>query len=118
MVAKIKQFFSTKDKVPLPIKSGVVYKFTCEVDPRQSYIGKTYRHLGQRIKEHSTKVSAVFDHRLECGCSCKAKNFVVLDSSNDHFGLNIKEAIYIKKFQPTLNKNLKDFGSFFNCRIA
>ena len=35
---KIKQFFSTKDKVPLPIKSGVVYKFMYEVDPRHAVL--------------------------------------------------------------------------------
>ncbi|CAF1424651.1 unnamed protein product [Adineta steineri] len=43
--------FSTKDKIPKLLKSGVVYKAEC---PRcnQSYIGKTYRHLKTRINEH------------------------------------------------------------------
>ena len=115
---KLSAFFSTKDKVPLPLKSGVVYKFTCSVDPKQSYIGKTYRHLGQRIKEHSSKISAIYDHRLNCQCTCNTNNFRVIDTATDNFSLNIKEAIHIKYLQPSLNKNLKDKGSYYNCNIA
>ena len=93
---KIKQFFSIQDRIPLPLRSGVIYQFTCEVDPRQSYVGKTYRHLGQRIKEHSKKISAIYDHRLNCTCNCNTNNFKIIDTARDHFALNIKEAIHIK----------------------
>lgn len=43
--------FTTKDKIPLELKSGVVYEGKC-CKCSESYIGKTYRHLKTRIKEH------------------------------------------------------------------
>jgi hypothetical protein len=43
--------FTTKDKIPTLIKSGVVYQAQCS-QCNQSYIGKTYRHLKTRINEH------------------------------------------------------------------
>ena len=116
-VPKLKRFFSLKDKVALPLRSSVVYKFQCEVDPRQSYIGKTYRHLGQRVKEHKSKASAIYDHRLNCSCRCSVDQFSIIDTASDNFSLNIKEAIYIKQIQPSLNRTLKDKGSFHNCVV-
>ena len=76
-VPKIERFFSIKDKVPITLRSGVIHKFQCEVDPRRSYIGKTYRHLGQRIKEHRNKLSAIYDHRLNCDCNCNVSNIEI-----------------------------------------
>ena len=71
---KIKRLFSIKDKVPVALRSGVIYKFQCEVDPRRSYISKTYRHLGKRIKEHRSKLSAIYGHRLNCSCNFYVNN--------------------------------------------
>ena len=116
-VPKLKRFFSLKDKVALPLRSSVVYKFQCEVDPHQCYIGNTYRHLGQRVKEHKSKASAIYDHRLNCSCRCSVDQFSIIDTASDNFSLNIKEAIYIKQIQPSLNRTLKDKGSFHNCVV-
>ena len=114
---KLKSYFSNKDRTPLMLKSGVVYCFTCEVDPRFTYIGKTLRHLNIRVKEHKSKISAIFDHRLNCSCRCNPENFKILASDSDGFALNIKEAFYIKKLSPKLNKQVKFDGSFYNCRL-
>ena len=111
---KLGQKFSLKDKTPLLIQAGVVYKFTCGVDPQHSYIGKTIRHLGIRIKEHKTKASAILDHRLDCSCSCDVDNFEVIDNSFDDFTLRILEAIHIKQSNPKMNRQLTNDGSFFH----
>ena len=115
--SKIKSQFSNKDKTPLILKSYVVYKFTCEVDPRTTYIGRTARHMNARIKEHRNYNSAISDHRLNCQCKCDSSNFKILTQAKDSFELNIKEAIYIKKLCPNLNKQLNHEGSFFSCKL-
>lgn len=51
VTARIGQNFTTKDKIPTELKSGVVYEATCS-KCSDSYIGKTCRHLKTRIKEH------------------------------------------------------------------
>ncbi|CAF0949469.1 unnamed protein product [Didymodactylos carnosus] len=43
--------FSTKDKVPDCLKSGLVYEATCPTCG-DNYIGKTCRHLKTRVHEH------------------------------------------------------------------
>ena len=115
---KLSNFFSLKDFTPLPLRAGVIYEFNCEVDPRFSYIGKTKRHLGIRIKEHRQRVSAIYDHRLGCSCSCNIDNFKILDSYSDDFHLKILEAIYIKRKNPSLNKQLHNDGAFFACKLC
>ena len=77
------------------------------------YIGKTKRHLGSRIKEYNSKASAILDHILTSNCRCAGENFTVLNKANDDLSLNIKEAFYINKIQPTLNKTLKDQGASY-----
>ena len=82
---KLGSCFSLKDKTPVPLLAGVVYKFKCGVDPQHTYIGKTIRHLGIRIREHRTATSAISDHRLECNCTCGVDDFEILDRCNDDY---------------------------------
>ena len=49
----IKKNVSNKDRIPKALKSCVVYRFACEVDPRTTYIGRTLRHMNARMKEYS-----------------------------------------------------------------
>ena len=116
-VNKIKNNFSNKDRCPLPLRSGVVYQFTCGVDPHSTYIGRTYRTLGVRVREHRTSRSAILDHRLSCDCSCDSNSFKILCSASDHLELNIKEALMIKRLSPKLNKQLSSNGSTFFCKV-
>ena len=115
---KLGSCFSLKDVTPLPLRAGVVYKFVCEVDPRFSYIGKTIRHLGIRISEHNKRISAIYDHRLNCSCACSSNNFKILGTDTNDFQLKIMEAIFIKTQNPTLNKQLNNDGSFFACKLS
>ena len=59
---KIRDVFSTKDKLVMLNKSSVVYKFTCVC--KATYIGETSRCLNTRIEEHfeKDKNSHVFKH--------------------------------------------------------
>ncbi|CAF0799558.1 unnamed protein product [Didymodactylos carnosus] len=49
--ARVGDGFSTKDKVPDCLKSGLVYEATCPTCG-DNYIGKTCRHLKTRVHEH------------------------------------------------------------------
>lgn len=51
VTARAGQNFTTKDQIPIPLKSGVVYEATCP-QCNEKYIGKTCRHLKTRIHEH------------------------------------------------------------------
>ena len=113
---KIKNMFSFKDRTPDALKSMVVYQFIC-AGCNSCYIGETSRHFSTRIKEHtvSDKNSHIFKHFSQFP-SCKGMYtpscFRILDSANSSIDLKLKEAFYISKNKPDLNKQLHHFNTF------
>ena len=57
-LSKIGENFRFKDKQPLLMKSGIVYKLTCSYG--STYIGQTRYNLLSRIKEHATSENTYF----------------------------------------------------------
>jgi len=49
---KIGSFFSYKDRLPLALRSSLVYKFSC-AHCASAYVGSTVRALGVRVEEHA-----------------------------------------------------------------
>ena len=94
----------------------VVYQFIC-AGCNSCYIGETSRHFSTRIKEHtlSDKNSHIFKHFSQFP-SCKGMYtpscFRILDSANSSIDLKLKEAFYISKNKPDLNKQLHHFNTF------
>ena len=107
---KVGCYFSLKSLVPKPLRSCVVYKFTCSADPTYTYIGKTQRHLLTRVSEHSTASSAISQHVSSCTCQAIVNNFEVLRTCNSGYDLSICEALYIKDENPSLNSALANNG--------
>ena len=113
---KIKNMFSFKDRIPDALKSMVVYQFIC-AGCNSCYIGETSRHFSTRIKEHtvSDKNCHIFKHFSQFP-SCKGMYtpscFRILDSANSFIDLKLKEAFYISKNKPDLNKQLHHFNTF------
>ena len=112
---KIRSFFPLKDKTPMMMNSGVIYKYTC--DCTQSYIGSTAtnlyirvcQHLGisSRTKENLKKPvnSSIREHcSKKCKTSVKTENFSILDQYPEDHSLRILESIYIKKLNPSINE--------------
>ncbi|CAF1480877.1 unnamed protein product, partial [Didymodactylos carnosus] len=63
---KLGKCFNTKDKVPTPLESGIVYKVTCPIC-NEFYVGKTYRHFCKRTEEHlsdQAKLIGIFEPTL------------------------------------------------------
>ena len=108
---KVGAYFSLKSRCPKLLQSMIVYKVTCSVDQNVAYIGKTKRHLGLRMKEHtlpSSSFSAVFQHIATCNCS---PNFTIIKSCTDEYELSIMEALFIREQKPSLNTALAGHGS-------
>lgn len=85
--------FIFKDKIPTPLCSSIVYKFSCD-SCNSIYVGKTFRSLFMRMEEHKgfsyrnknpklsnlTKYS-IRHHSLKENLPCSYNNFEILDSS-------------------------------------
>ena len=119
---RLRQFFGYKDRVPLELRSFVVYKYTCSCC-EATYFGKTYRHYRERVFEHlgrsartgnplishptrsqKSSESAILDHWRGSGHEPQYGDFKVVDSAKTKWDLLIKESLLIKKHSPSLNK--------------
>ena len=114
-------YYQLKSSTPTELLSNVMYKFSCPCDTAISYIGYTTHHLITTIHEHLnlnsiTKI-AVKDHIYSCShCSktdLSVSNFKVIKKCNTGFDTKIQEALIIKKFNPTLNRQLYSSGSSY-----
>jgi len=114
--------FPIKDKTPNMLQSCVIYKYTCLRDLSLSYYGKTHRHLITRIMEHkkTNNESAVNDHLLQCS-SCTLKThlnqFEIINQQSNKLDTAIAEALFIKRDQPKLNKQLFKKGSCYILKL-
>ena len=113
--------FQLKYSTSKELSSNVVHKFSCQCDTAISYIGYTARHLITRAHEHlnlnSIAKTAVKDRINSCSHCTKidlsVSNFKVIKKCNTSFEAKVQEALLIKKFNPTLNRQLYSSGSSF-----
>ncbi|XP_066270838.1 uncharacterized protein [Branchiostoma lanceolatum] len=104
-----------KDKTSREEKCGVVYHIPCQGTTRQGtceefYIGETERSLRTRFLEHkrpSSHSSEVSQHiHIESpGHTVSLDKVRILDTEQDYFVRGLKEAIYIRALQPSLNRD-------------
>ena len=120
---KLRNFFLFKDKVPIDLKSLVLYKFTCS-DCNITYIGKTSRHYQVRYSEHlgiskltnqplkysPASSTAVRDHTHFCKHNANdVGSFKIIGFAKNDYHLKIKESLNILRENPKLNKTVKSF---------
>ena len=113
---RLKNYYKFKDRVPETLQSNFVYKFKCG-SCTASYYGKTYRHLKVRVSEHQgvsrrtgkrvkgTLSTSVRDHMLVCDHTVAWEDFSIINRESDHYLLEIKESLFIKRDNPSLNRN-------------
>ena len=105
---KLQDLFSSKDCLPVALKSFVVYKFTC-AGCQSCYIGETKRHLPTWINKHlqtDTKCH-ILQHLNEnpnCRDLCNDCCFIIIDHALSSFRLKLKETLHITWLKPVLNK--------------
>ena len=119
---RLSLLFPFKDRLPVGLRSGVVYKFLCS-GCNATYYGETIRHLHTRASEHigvsplSGKLvssppngSAVYDHSLSCQVKPNLRDFSVMCSGQSEFCLKVKESLLIAQDKPVLNKNVSSLS--------
>ena len=132
----LRDFASSKDKVPLLSKSNVVYEVCCP-GCGENYIGKTERTMRERSVEHAwydaespmrnhLKSCSHFDHmygiltmfeempaeeerlnRRNFTIQSLQEHIKILDNDRSWNELLYKEALNIERKDPSLNKGLK-----------
>ena len=98
-----------KDRDNTLDQSGVVYQITYEDCPAQ-YVGQTGRHLRERIKEHQRATEK--SYHLESGVAEHVKDTnhqidwsaKVLDRESNQRRRLVREAIWIKRNRPSMNR--------------
>ncbi|KAI8493425.1 hypothetical protein Bbelb_288220 [Branchiostoma belcheri] len=100
-----------KDRPYKGTKANVIYRLKCE-EPNcnNTYIGETSRPLKVRYKEHCRPSangysSAIFHHlQHNQGHSFKLESTDILDRETRWWERGVKEAIYERMYNPTLNR--------------
>ena len=96
-----------KDKDPMLKQSGVIYRYHCDrVDCDEEYIGESSRTFGERFKEHLKPPSPIYDHSNISGHNVSINNFKIIGREDLNQMRAIKEAIYIRVNDPSLNRNV------------
>ena len=114
---RLSNLFSFKDRIPLMLRSGIVYNFTC-VGCNANYYGKTIRHFKVRACEHlrispltgesvSPGPTAVSEHLKSCRCSPSLRSFKIITSESNDFKLTVMESLLIQRDKPPLNRTVK-----------
>ena len=99
-----------KDKGPILKRSRGIYRFKCNrVECDEEYIGESARNFGERFKEHQTSPSPIHDHINISGHTVSIEQFSILAREDQNFLRTIKEAIYIRANNPSLNRNVGNF---------
>ena len=76
------------------------------VDCDEEYIGESSRTFGERFKEHLTPPSPIYDHSNINGHKVTINNFKIVGREDLNQMRTIKEAIYIRVNDPSLNRNV------------
>ena len=113
---KLINFFTFKDKIPIFLRSGIVYKFKCG-GYNATYYGKTKRHFKVRMCEHlgvsaltgkrvkGDNNSAIKEHHLFSNHSSGFDDFSILATNNNDFKVTLMESLLINRDHPPLNKS-------------
>ena len=126
---KIKSYFSLKSKTPSFLSGNVVYKYTCQRDAEQSYIGETARYLIERVGEHldinASPPSAISSHIKSCDTCLDylesgrldVSKFDVIKTCKSKIECEINEAFLVKKLAPSMNRQLFMGGAMHTLRV-
>ena len=98
-----------KDKISNDQKKDLVYHWECKADGcNLSYIGETSRALGKRVREHSkSTTSAILKHCKDLHHPLPSNSdFNIIDKDPSQITREAKEAIHIRRLDPSLNRNI------------
>ena len=79
------------------------------MDCGDEYIGESSRTFGERFKEHLKAPAPIHDHQNITGHDTTIENFNIVGREDQNLIRTIKEAIYIRVNNPSLNKNIDKY---------
>ena len=95
-----------KDKDPLDRRRGAIYWYQCrELACNEENIGETSGTFGESYKEHLKEPSPIYGHSSQSGHRLNPDNFTITGREDHGLSRTIKESIYIRVNNPTLNRN-------------
>ena len=96
-----------KDQDTIQRKSGVIYRYKCDrVECDEEYIEESSRTFGERFKEHLKAPSPIYDHCNTTGHNLTIDNFGIVGREDQNLSRLIKEALFIRVNNPSLNSNI------------
>ena len=92
-------------------QSGAIYWYQCgDLGCDDEYIGETSRTFGERYKEHLNDPSPIHQHSNQTGHPTSHNNVQIMRREGHNLARNIKESIFIRVNNPTLNNNIGKFN--------
>ena len=76
------------------------------MDCNDEYIGESSRTFGERYKEHLKGPSSIYDHHNITGHEISIETISIVGREDQNLIRAIKEAIYIRVNNPSLNRNI------------
>ena len=99
-----------KDKDPITKKSGVIHRYKSDrVECDEEYIEESSRTFRERFEEHLKAPSPIYDHFNTTGHSTTIDNFSIVGREDQNLIRAIKEAIYIRVNNASLNRNIGQY---------
>ena len=96
-----------RKKDPILKQSGVIYRYKCDrVECDGEYIGESATTFGERFKEHQRVLSPIYGHYNITGHKISLDNFSIVGKEDQNLMKTIKEALYIRINNPSLNRNI------------
>ena len=100
-----------KAKDNITKKSSVIYWFRCDrIDCEEGYIGESARTFGERYREHLRAPSPIHEHQNNTGHTTSVENFRIIGREDHNMARAVKEAMYIRVNNPTLNRYIRKYN--------
>ena len=92
-------------------QSNIIYWFKCgRTECDEEYIGESARTFEETYREHLKAPSLIFEHENITGHKTTLENFKIIVREGQNMARAIKEAIYIRVNNPTLNRNIGKYN--------
>ena len=111
---------SPKDKNKITQKSVVIYWFKCDrKDGEDDYIRQSSRTFGERFKEYSKSkaLPLIYEHQKNTYHTTFVESFTIMRRQGQTIAIAIKEVIYMRVNNPTINRNIGKFNLTHMYRI-
>ena len=102
---------SPKDRDSMANRNSVIYSYSCgRIDCDEEYIGELGRTFGERFWEHLKAPSPICGHQNSSGHETSMENFQIIGRGENTLARTIKDAIYIRVNNSTLNRNIGKYN--------